>query len=82
MTTKTMKELVDELREAQDYRDDSVGEACFDFYHNRVQQARDALYKHPETIAMQERFAREREERVQRCRAFYADPANKGRHCI
>jgi len=82
MTTKTLKELTDELRTAQGYADESVGDPGFDYYHRRVVAIRDELYNHPDAVAMALRNAHKLEERRERYRIFYADPANRGRICI
>lgn len=75
-TTKTLQELRDDLREAEGYRDDSVGESCFGYYRDRASAIRKQLYAHPDAIALAERFAREREERLRIVRDFYTARPN------
>ena len=60
---KTLQNLVDDLREAQGYEGEYVGEPGFAYYHARRVAIRRELDNHPEAIALAERFAREREER-------------------
>jgi hypothetical protein len=82
MTTKTLKDLTDELRMAQEYEGEAVGDPGATTTTSRVVALRDEINNHPEAIALAERFAKELKARQDRCRAFYADPTNKGRYCI